>query len=853
MADSNLVSSLSLSDQAKTLYNQGKHEAVVHLLKDHVEKIGLDPWIYALFGYSLFVVTGKQHLSMTIRSLEVAIQGNPNQAEFYYFLATILHYAVDRKRSIEFYKTAIKLNPNLDIVYQDLAFTYLFLGQVEDMVHILRNGFKQTKSEKLLGILLQFCHYDLNTSMQEMLDYSKIFYKQYIEKYSPRIFQYELKRYDINKPHIKIGFFSCNGLTDWAGVRALCKYLDKDRFSLYGYAKVPTEKELPTYCKDIKATYVDEILENCVKWQNYGDIALEDLAQIIHDDGIDIFIDLAGTAAYDFRKEPFIGLAVRKPAPVVATWLSASGSTGADEIDYFITSKYQVLDGDDKFFTETICALDSGLFQIQLDEVMELPEIQEPPFLSNSYITFGSFHRYSKFTNSVYETWASILQKVPGSKLILKYADLDNPVTADNVNVRFEKLGITRDRIMIEGADTKFNFQNAYNKIDIALDPFPFSGGTTTIDLLYMGVPVITNMADRTSSRVCAGILMANGLGELVANSAAEYIEKAVELANDKDRIILYNQTLRDRIKNGRMKAENYAKDYAAALNFMWTNSCRKKHQQKRVVNFLIEGKTLEFQVESATCYGEDMILLDKEDDLTENSSFKDVGYTIAPFLDHDSNNKLKQDLKNILYEILSKVKKIEISLEDFDFGKYHHYVNDDEHREVIAPFQTWLDASKFTIDITLLEQRISEILGTEVTCLAPDRNMRSYAIRIIRPQSTDYNPPHRDPWLDILKSAVNIYYPIVGSSIDSSLPLIAGSHRWKESEIERTTMGATVNDISYTVPSVTGSTRHLEMIRPNPGIDEVLVFSPYLIHGGAYNFQNDLTRMSLEMRFWRK
>ena len=558
---------MELSQKAKGLYNEGKHEAVVHLLKDHVEKAGLDSWIYALFGFSLFKVTGKKYLSMTVRSLEVAIQGNPSQAEFYYFLAVILHHCVDPRRSLDFYKTAIRLNPRLSAVYLDLAFTYLFLGQVEDMVETLCDGVKNTASEDLLGILLQFCHYDTDISMQEMLDYAKRFYRNYIAKYSPRIFQYQPERYDINKPHLKIGFFSCNGLTDWAGVRALCKYLDKDRFSLYGYAKVPAEKELPQYCKDIKASYVDEIMSNCIKWQNYGDMALSDLAQIIHDDGVDIFIDLAGTAAYDFRKEPFIGLAIRRPAPIVATWLSASGSTGADEIDYFITSKYQVLDGDEQFFTETICPLNSGLFQIQLDEVMELPEIQEPPCLSNSYITFGSFHRYLKFTNKVYETWTLILKKVPDSKLILKYADLDNSVVSENVKERFEKLGIARDRIITEGADTKFNFQNSYNRIDIALDPFPFSGGTTTIDSLYMGVPVITNMSDRTSSRVCAGMLMANGLNELVANSATEYIEKAVELANDKDKIVYYSQTLRDTIKNGKMNAKNYAKDFLIPLN----------------------------------------------------------------------------------------------------------------------------------------------------------------------------------------------------------------------------------------------------------------------------------------------
>ena len=275
--------------------------------------------------------------------------------------------------------------------------------------------------------------------------------------------------------------------------------------------------------------------------------------------------------------------------------------------------------------------------------------------------------------------------------------------------------------------------------------------------------------------------------------------------------------------------------------------------QLKRTVSFVIGGKNLEFQINGDTAYGEDSVLLDQEDDLTKDSSFKDTGYIVAPFLDSESNHLLKNGLKQTLYEILTKVKNVGFSFDDFDLTKYHHYVNDEEHLAVITPFRTWLDATSMSIDIYSLEQRISEILGADVTCLAPDRNMRSYAIRIIRPQSNDFNPPHRDPWLDILKNAVNIYYPIVGSSVDSSLPLVPGSHKWKESEIERTVRGAMVNGMPYTVPSVTGAKRKLDMIRPDPGEDEVLVFSPYLIHGGAYNFQNDITRMSLEMRFWRK
>jgi ectoine hydroxylase-related dioxygenase (phytanoyl-CoA dioxygenase family) len=122
----------------------------------------------------------------------------------------------------------------------------------------------------------------------------------------------------------------------------------------------------------------------------------------------------------------------------------------------------------------------------------------------------------------------------------------------------------------------------------------------------------------------------------------------------------------------------------------------------------------------------------------------------------------------------------------------------------------------------------------------------------VVRPRSRDNNPPHRDVWLDRLRHAVNIYVPLAGSSSRSSLPVVTGSHRWAESDIERTLDGARVNGVTFTVPSVVDATYPLTLTRPDPQANQVLVFSPYLIHGGAFNQQPDRTRVSLEMRFWR-
>ncbi len=561
--------------QAKTLFNQGQHEAVVKLLEKHFNRAGLDPWAYALFGYSLFKLTGKKYQDIVVQSLETAIKIKKDEPEFYYFFATIVRYLIDLPQSIPFYQTAIKLNPKFNQCYLDLAVLYVILGEPEEVSRVLKEAYSQTNDSIFIGLLLEYIYYDPKSSLDEIYNYSDLYYRKHLEKFNPKIFNYDSSRYDINKPHLKIGFFSCQGLTDWAGIRALSMYLDKDKFSLYGYAKVPPAKSLQVHRKDIKASYVNDIQNNCVKWQDYGDLPLNDLAQIIYNDEIDIFIDLAGYTSHNLSSESSIGLAIRKPAPIVATWLSSNGSTAVKQIDYFITSRHQILAGDQKFFSEELCGLDNGLFQVQLEEVMSMPEVNAAPCLTNSYVTFGSFHRHIKFNSNVYKIWSEILKAVPGSKLMLKYAMLNDPKINESIYKRFEKHGINRTRIILDGPADKYEFYCAYHKVDIALDPFPYSGGTTTIDCLYMGVPLITNLADRTSSRVAAGMLISNGLDELVAKTEEEYVAKAIDLANDYKRISNYRSLLRNKVSTAKMSAKNFAVDFGKSLRWMWEKSCK--------------------------------------------------------------------------------------------------------------------------------------------------------------------------------------------------------------------------------------------------------------------------------------
>jgi Phytanoyl-CoA dioxygenase (PhyH) len=267
-----------------------------------------------------------------------------------------------------------------------------------------------------------------------------------------------------------------------------------------------------------------------------------------------------------------------------------------------------------------------------------------------------------------------------------------------------------------------------------------------------------------------------------------------------------------------------------------------------------IEDEIIEMYVEGETGFGNEEVLLLQDDDLTAKSNWHQNGYTVQPFLQAEMFDQIHKGVTYIVKTFVEN--ETGKNLPGFTLEKYHEFCSDNEmHLRVVSNFQKCLPIEDFPVDFKLLDERISEICGIAVTANHQDKEAsQKFCIRIVRPQrKTDNNPPHRDVWLGRLRNAVNIYLPLAGSNIKSSLPIIPGSHLWKESEIERTITGSKVNDVVFTVPCVVGSSHGLKMIRPQAGLNEVMVFSPYLIHGGGCNLNEDVTRVSIEIRFWRK
>ncbi len=278
----------------------------------------------------------------------------------------------------------------------------------------------------------------------------------------------------------------------------------------------------------------DAIRASCV-WRDVA--ALDDaaLAALIQQDQIDVLVDLSGHTAGS-RLSVF----AHRPAPVQVSWLGYFASTGLSVIDAVLLDEWHAPAGTEAQFVEPIIRLRGGRF-CYTPAPFAPAEVAPLPCLQQGCITFGCFNNTAKLHVGVYATWARILAAVPNSRLILKWRTLQDPAFSQSVRDFFVAAGIEAERIILRGASFHGQVLKEYADVDIALDSFPFTGGLTSCEALWMGVPVVTWPQSRVVSRQTLAFLSAIGLPELAARDEDDYVRIAVKLAND----VAYLQTLR--------------------------------------------------------------------------------------------------------------------------------------------------------------------------------------------------------------------------------------------------------------------------------------------------------------------
>lgn len=293
------------------------------------------------------------------------------------------------------------------------------------------------------------------------------------------------------------------------------------------------------------------------------------LAQRIRDDRIDILIDLCGHNAGNR-----MGAMALQPAPLLVKWVGGLiNTTGLAAIDYLLTDRVESPEGEDAFYTEKLIRLPDDY--ICYDPPPYTPDIKALPALDNGFVTFGCFNNPTKVNDVLLARWAQLMHAVPHSRLLLKGGAFGNSELREHVHRVMAAQGIARERVLVEGPVGHKTLLDTYNRIDIALDPWPYSGGLTTCEALLMGVPVVTLPGPTFAGRHSATHLVNAGLPELVVDSWAQYQQRVTGLAADLESLARIRSHLREVLmKSPVCDSTRFANHFANAMRAIWQRYC---------------------------------------------------------------------------------------------------------------------------------------------------------------------------------------------------------------------------------------------------------------------------------------
>jgi predicted O-linked N-acetylglucosamine transferase (SPINDLY family) len=327
--------------------------------------------------------------------------------------------------------------------------------------------------------------------------------------------------------------------------------------------------ELFAYYNHFRTDALTERVKTCCHgWRSAMGLSDEILARLIHDDAIDILIDLSGHTRYN--RLPMFAW---KPAPVQASWLGYFATTGVAEIDYILGDKWLLPDGEKHHFVEKGWHLTGPGCLTPPKEEIKVEYLL--PALRNSSITFGSLNNLTKMNDRVVACWARILNIIPNSRLYLNTSSLRSDSIKKSVIDRYAGHGIAENRLILEATNGRANALNSYNRIDIALDPFPYPGGTTSFEALWMGVPVLTMRGSNYISHLGESILHNAALPDWIASDEDDYVTKALAFTSDFGHLAALRAGLRQQVLASPLfDVPCFARHFEAALRGMWVQWC---------------------------------------------------------------------------------------------------------------------------------------------------------------------------------------------------------------------------------------------------------------------------------------
>lgn len=336
--------------------------------------------------------------------------------------------------------------------------------------------------------------------------------------------------------------------------------LDRERFEPVVYFTGVSYDEQTQLARSRAAHWVE-----CSGWSD------AQLARRIEADGVDVLVDLGGHTNHN-RMSVF----AKRAAPVQVTYLGYPASTGVPCMDWIVADPVVAPECSEGLYSEWLCRLPNTVFCFAPEAdypypVYDAQHAQRP-------LTFGSFNNVPKLTQHTVALWARVLQAVPGSRLLLKAPSFKDEGAVHAIKVRFASQGIADDRLELRGPVGLADMMAEYADVDIALDPVPYNGGTTTLQAMWMGVPVVVKAGSNFVSRMGASFMTAAGLSGWVAQTDDEYVAIAARMALDRQALLALKQGMRERLRSvPAWDIDLYTRDWEAALRHMWTAYCERR------------------------------------------------------------------------------------------------------------------------------------------------------------------------------------------------------------------------------------------------------------------------------------
>lgn len=402
-------------------------------------------------------------------------------------------------------------------------------------------------------------HYDPEASAESILEKSKKWSARFKP---PQVFDHGKKDTSPNR-RLRVGLLSGNLRAHPVGwmISSALEQLPED-IELHAYSDADAGDNDPI-AKRIK--------QACV-WHPVYHLNHRQLAEKIFEDDIDILIELAGHGG--LNRLPTVDT---KPAPIIVKWVGMQiSSMGIDAFDYFLSDSYETPAGIDHLYTEKLIRLPDDYICYQPPGYK--PAITALPSLSNGYITFGCFNNPAKVNDTLLAEWAILLQQLPGSRLFLKGGQYSSDEVCERVLATLERHGVERSRVLLEGPSQHKELLESYNRVDIALDTWPYSGGLTTCEALLMGVPVVTHTGPTFAGRHSATHLCNAGMPELVTGNWEDYRKRVLDLASDLPSLAVIRAALRTYLEQSPIcDAPRFARNLQKALRAIWQRHCEDK------------------------------------------------------------------------------------------------------------------------------------------------------------------------------------------------------------------------------------------------------------------------------------